>query len=168
MPIQVVSAEFVKTATRQEEAARRHPGARVRRPIERRQVLDAERAHPQEGARARVGNAGRTRALQFFDIGYRPTPKARPRSARFCDLPGYGYAKVSREERDRWAAMIEDYLRGRDVLRRWSSSSTRAIRPPRATSMPPRSCAPPAGAWSWRRRRWTSSRGRGAARRSGR
>ena len=35
---------------------------------------------------------------------------------RFCDLPGYGYAKVSKAERDRWAAMIEDYLRGRDVL----------------------------------------------------
>jgi GTP-binding protein len=60
---------------------------------------------------------GRTRALQFFDIAYRPTPAARPRRVRFCDLPGYGYAKVSREERDRWAAMIEDYLRGRDVLR---------------------------------------------------
>jgi len=36
---------------------------------------------------------------------------------RLCDLPGYGYAKVSRAERDRWAAMIEDYLRERDVLR---------------------------------------------------
>src|SRR5512143_1369235 len=67
---------------------------------------------------ARVSNTpGRTRALQFFDVSYRPTPAARPRSLRFCDLPGYGYAKVSRDERDRWAAMIEDYLRGRDVLR---------------------------------------------------
>jgi GTP-binding protein len=60
---------------------------------------------------------GRTRALQFFDLAYRPTPAVRPRAVRFCDLPGYGYAKVSKAERDRWAAMIEDYLRGRDVLR---------------------------------------------------
>jgi GTP-binding protein len=60
---------------------------------------------------------GRTRALQFFDLAFRPTPAARPRQIRFCDLPGYGYAQVSRAERDRWAAMIEDYLRGRDVLR---------------------------------------------------
>jgi GTP-binding protein len=60
---------------------------------------------------------GRTRALQFFEVAVRPTPAARPRQVRFCDLPGYGYAKVSKAERDRWAAMIEDYLRGRDVLR---------------------------------------------------
>jgi GTP-binding protein len=60
---------------------------------------------------------GRTRALQFFDIAYRPSRAARPRHVGFCDLPGYGYAKVSREERDRWAAMIEDYLRGREALR---------------------------------------------------
>jgi GTP-binding protein len=67
---------------------------------------------------ARVSNTpGRTRALQFFDVSYRATAAARPRALRFCDLPGYGYAKVSRAERDRWAAMIEDYLRGRDVLR---------------------------------------------------
>ncbi|HVO18803.1 MAG TPA: GTP-binding protein, partial [Anaeromyxobacter sp.] len=36
---------------------------------------------------------------------------------RLCDLPGYGYAKVSKAERDRWAAMIEDYLRSREALR---------------------------------------------------
>jgi GTP-binding protein len=67
---------------------------------------------------ARVSNTpGRTRALQFFEVSYRPSPAARPRALRLCDLPGYGYAKVSKEERDRWAAMIEDYLRGRDVLR---------------------------------------------------
>src|SRR5512143_4093145 len=60
---------------------------------------------------------GRTRALQFFDVSYRLTPAARPRAVRFCGRPGYGDAKGSRAERDRWAAMIEDYLRERDVLR---------------------------------------------------
>ncbi len=67
---------------------------------------------------ARVsGTPGRTRALQFFDLAFRPTPAARRRQVRFCDLPGYGFAQVSKAERNRWAAMIEDYLRGRDVLR---------------------------------------------------
>ena len=32
------------------------------------------------------------------------------------DLPGYGYAKVSHAERNRWAAMIEKYLDQRDTL----------------------------------------------------
>jgi GTP-binding protein len=118
MPIQVVSAEFVKTATRQEEWPR---GATPelafvgRSNVGKSSMLNA--LTRKKGLARVSGTPGRTRALQFFDIGYRPTPKARPRSARFCDLPGYGYAKVSREERDRWAAMIEDYLRGRDVLR---------------------------------------------------
>ena len=107
---------------------------------------------------------GRTRALQFFDVAYRPTPAARPRALRFCDLPGYGYAKVSKDERDRWAAMIEDYLRERDVLRavvlivdaRHAPSESDED----ALALPARR---PGAAWSWRPRRWTSSRRRGAA-----
>ena len=67
---------------------------------------------------ARVSNTpGRTRALQFFDVAYRPTPAARPRAVRFCDLPGYGYAKVSKGEQAKWAGMIEEYVTGREDLR---------------------------------------------------
>ncbi len=33
------------------------------------------------------------------------------------DLPGYGYAKVSKAERRRWKQLVESYLVGRDVLR---------------------------------------------------
>lgn len=32
------------------------------------------------------------------------------------DLPGYGYARVSRQEKKRWGKMIEDYLLGRPQL----------------------------------------------------
>ena len=34
----------------------------------------------------------------------------------FVDLPGYGYAKVSKTERERWAKMIDDYLHTRQTL----------------------------------------------------
>ena len=118
MPIQLVSAEFAATATRPHEWPR---GATPevafvgRSNVGKSSMLNAL---ARRRGLARVSNTpGRTRALQFFDVSYRPTPAARPRPLRFCDLPGYGYAKVSRAERDRWAAMIEDYLRGRDVLR---------------------------------------------------
>jgi GTP-binding protein len=118
MPVQVVSSEFVKTATRQEEWPR---GATAelafvgRSNVGKSSMLNA--LTRKKGLARVSATPGRTRALQFFDVAYRPTPAARPRHVRFCDLPGYGYAKVSREERDRWGAMIEDYLRGRDVLR---------------------------------------------------
>jgi GTP-binding protein len=59
---------------------------------------------------------GRTQALQFFRVEARPTPHARPLALRFCDLPGYGWAKVSKADRARWAKMIEGYLRDRDAL----------------------------------------------------
>ncbi len=35
---------------------------------------------------------------------------------RLVDLPGYGYAKVSKAEKDKWAKMIEEYLSGRENL----------------------------------------------------
>lgn len=118
MPVQVVSAEFATTATRPQEWPR---GAIPeiafvgRSNVGKSSMLNAL---ARRKGLARVSNTpGRTRALQFFDVSYRPAPAARPRPLRLCDLPGYGYARVSRAERDRWAAMIEDYLRGRDVLR---------------------------------------------------
>jgi GTP-binding protein len=118
VPVQVVSAEFARTATRPEEWPR-GPTPEVafvgRSNVGKSSMLNAL---TRKKGLARVSNTpGRTRALQFFDVSYRPTPAARPRALRFCDLPGYGYAKVSKAERDAWAAMIEDYLRDRDVLR---------------------------------------------------
>lgn len=66
---------------------------------------------------ARVSSTpGRTQALQFFRIVKQDSPAARPRALRFCDLPGYGFAKVPKAERDRWAGMIEEYLREREGL----------------------------------------------------
>jgi len=118
VPVQVVSAEFSKTATKPDEWPR-GPAPEVafvgRSNVGKSSMLNAL---TRRKGLARVSSTpGRTRALQFFDLAVRPTPNARPRQLRFCDLPGYGYAKVSKAERDRWAAMIEDYLRERDVLR---------------------------------------------------
>jgi GTP-binding protein len=118
VPVQVVSAEFAKTATRPEEWPRGLVPELAfvgRSNVGKSSMLNA--LARKKGLARVSGTPGRTRALQFFDLSYRPTPAARPRQVRFCDLPGYGYAKVSKAERDRWAAMIEDYLRDRDVLR---------------------------------------------------
>jgi GTP-binding protein len=67
---------------------------------------------------ARVSNTpGRTRALQFFELEVQPSGARKVARLRFADLPGYGYAKVSKAERDRWVEMIETYLREREPLR---------------------------------------------------
>jgi len=118
VPVQVASAEFARTATRREDWPRGSAPEFAfvgRSNVGKSSMLNAL---TRRKGLARVSNSpGRTRALQFFDVTYRPTPAARPRPLRLCDLPGYGYAKVSKAERDRWAAMIEDYLRSREALR---------------------------------------------------
>ncbi|MEL7062036.1 MAG: ribosome biogenesis GTP-binding protein YihA/YsxC, partial [Acidobacteriota bacterium] len=46
---------------------------------------------------------GRTQAINYFLVNQR---------FYFVDLPGYGFAKASRGDRERWAALMDDYFRG--------------------------------------------------------
>lgn len=56
---------------------------------------------------------GRTRLINFFTIR---VDKA-PGELRFVDLPGFGYAKVSKDERKVWFGFVEKYLGHRPSLR---------------------------------------------------
>ncbi len=57
---------------------------------------------------ARVSSEpGKTRGINFYNIDD---------ELYFVDLPGYGYAKVSKEEKARWGKMIETYLNSRRQL----------------------------------------------------
>ncbi len=60
---------------------------------------------------------GRTRAINFFAL-YESTggrQKAQP-SLIFADLPGYGYAKISKSVSSEWPRFIEPYLTERETL----------------------------------------------------
>jgi GTP-binding protein len=59
---------------------------------------------------ARTSNTpGRTRELNFFDIGGR---------LALVDMPGYGYAKAAKSEVKQWQGLLKAYLRGRPGLTR--------------------------------------------------
>ena len=59
---------------------------------------------------ARTSNTpGRTREINFFELS---------RDYYIVDLPGYGYAQVSKSTVSRWTALMKAYLRGRTSLRR--------------------------------------------------
>jgi GTP-binding protein len=63
----------------------------------------------------RVSNTpGRTRALNFFDVDLARGEERR--TIRMADLPGYGFAKVSKTERAQWKKMISGYLEKRRPL----------------------------------------------------
>jgi len=59
---------------------------------------------------------GRTRLCNFFTLRV-AAKQGVERRLRFVDLPGYGFAKVSKSERASWFAFIERYLGGRAQLR---------------------------------------------------
>jgi GTP-binding protein len=59
---------------------------------------------------ARTSNTpGRTRELNFFDVGPKCT---------LVDMPGYGYAKASKKDVKQWQSVLRGYLRGRVGLTR--------------------------------------------------
>jgi len=61
---------------------------------------------------ARTSNTpGRTQELNFFDVG-------KPLRIRLVDMPGYGFAEAPKDMVKRWRFLINDYLRGRAVLKR--------------------------------------------------
>lgn len=62
---------------------------------------------------ARVSSTpGRTRAINFFALADR----AGRRRMLFADLPGYGYAKISKSISAEWPAFIDPYLAERNTL----------------------------------------------------
>jgi GTP-binding protein len=61
---------------------------------------------------ARTSNTpGRTQELNFFEVGD-------PVRFRLVDMPGYGFAKAPKDVVKKWRFLINDYLRGRAVLKR--------------------------------------------------
>jgi GTP-binding protein len=59
---------------------------------------------------------GRTRGIMFYDLMLRLPDAPADLAMRLVDLPGYGYAQVSQEERKSWQPMIEGYVEKRDTL----------------------------------------------------
>src|ERR1700760_3064546 len=60
---------------------------------------------------------GRTRAINFFALHEGAGEKMKIRPALiFADLPGYGYAKISKSISAEWPKFIEPYLAERDTL----------------------------------------------------
>jgi GTP-binding protein len=61
---------------------------------------------------ARTSNTpGRTQELNVFEVG-------EPLRLRLVDMPGYGFAKAPKDLARKWRYLVNDYLRGRQVLKR--------------------------------------------------
>lgn len=66
---------------------------------------------------ARTSNTpGRTQELNFFDVG--AAEEGGTPVMRLVDMPGYGFAKAPKDIVRKWRHVVNDYLRGRVVLKR--------------------------------------------------
>jgi len=64
------------------------------------------------GGLARTSNTpGRTQELNIFEVG-------EPVRLRLVDMPGYGFAKAPKDVARKWRFLVNDYLRGRQALKR--------------------------------------------------
>jgi GTP-binding protein len=117
----VLAAEFVKSAT--DARGWPPPGpAEIafcgRSNVGKSSALNALAARK---SLARVSRTpGRTRLINFFDVRAAEKTRSGERGEEhhlvFADLPGYGFATGSREERETWRPMIEEYLTRRETL----------------------------------------------------
>jgi len=55
------------------------------------------------------GTPGKTRTINFFHV---------ENKLYFADLPGYGYARISKTESEKWGEMVDSYLQNRPPLKR--------------------------------------------------
>lgn len=113
--MKIISAEFLKSAT----APEGYPATPLvevafagRSNVGKSSLINAL---CQRKKLVRVSNTpGRTRLLNFFEVTYE-LAGARNKIC-LCDLPGYGFAKVSRSERAAWRSMIDRYVQDRATL----------------------------------------------------
>jgi len=114
--IRVLDARFLTTAV--EEAGWPAPDVPEIAFVGRSNVGKSSMINALTGRRKLVrvsSTPGRTRTLNFFDVLLERAEQRR--AVRMADLPGYGFAKVSRTERASWERMITTYLQRRTSLR---------------------------------------------------
>jgi GTP-binding protein len=107
--VKISSARFVKSATKTDEFPRdQRPEIAFcgRSNVGKSSLLNT--LTNSQGLARTSASPGRTQTVNFFQINER---------LYFVDLPGYGYAKVSKSVRESWGPMIENYLRKREQLR---------------------------------------------------
>jgi GTP-binding protein len=126
--IRLLDARFVTTAV----SAEQYPGAELPEVafVGRSNVGKSSMINALTGRRklVRVSKTpGRTRTINFFDVELERDQQRR--KVRLADMPGYGFARVSKAELQKWEEMITTYLARRQSLRAVVSIVDAAIGP---------------------------------------
>jgi len=60
---------------------------------------------------------GKTKLINYFDVTFMDRENSTKSIAKFVDLPGFGYAKVSKSLKHGWEKNLTDYIAGREQIK---------------------------------------------------
>lgn len=115
--MKIVRADFVKSATRPDgypEVDLPEIALAGRSNVGKSSAINALTGR--KGLAVTSNTPGRTRLVNFFEVEI-AISRARHVVLRLVDLPGYGYAKASKGDREEWRERVDAYVRGRVSLR---------------------------------------------------
>ena len=114
----IVNASFITSASRIEEAPPEGIGEVVflgRSNVGKSSLLNAL-THRKNLAKSSA-TPGKTRLINYFDITYKEDETGEKFRLHFVDLPGFGYAKVSKSLKHAWQKSLNDFIRARRTIR---------------------------------------------------
>jgi GTP-binding protein len=118
MPARIVDAAFLTSASKIEEAPAEGIGEVVflgRSNVGKSSLLNSL-THRKNLAKSSA-TPGKTRLINYFDIVYKDDEADEKYHLHFVDLPGFGYAKVSKSMKHEWQKSLNEFIKGRRTIR---------------------------------------------------
>jgi GTP-binding protein len=118
MPARIVDASFITSASRIEEAPPEGIGEVVflgRSNVGKSSLLNSL-THRKNLAKS-SSTPGKTRLINYFDVVYKEDETGEKYRIHFVDLPGFGYAKVSKSMKHEWQRSLNEFIKNRRTIR---------------------------------------------------
>lgn len=118
MAIRVVDASFITSASKIEEAPAESVGEVVflgRSNVGKSSILNSI-THRKNLAKS-SSTPGKTRLINYFEVIYKDDEDGAKYRLHFVDLPGFGYAKVSKSMKHEWQRSLNEFIKSRRTIR---------------------------------------------------
>jgi len=117
--IEIVDAKFITSASNIEAAPAVEEQNEVvfmaRSNVGKSSLLNALTNH--KGLAKVSSTPGKTRLINYFDVTFINRETTEKKVAKFVDLPGFGYAKVSKSMKHEWEKNLTDYISNREQIK---------------------------------------------------